>query len=177
MKIDRFEFVAGTSKDDMFIGLCLPAIIVLPTFATYLIIFYLGIATSFKNSHILIRLFAFVPALYLMYFLIKKLRKYISNKFVVYWDNLNIRICKNEKEIISGKALYCNIKVSNDKLVHIDIKTEQGSISFRARPKEYKTLTGKLSFNPFGTATESEMKSLLALGRKIQNTIEEQKNL
>ncbi len=172
---ENFEFVAGTPKDDMIMGLCFPISIMFPALATYLIIFYSGMYASFKNSPLLFRVFVFVPALCLTYFLIKKIRKNAANKFIVNLDNLNIRIRKNEKEVISGKILSCKIKASNDRLVHIDIKTGEGNISFRARPKEYKTVTGNTSFNPFGTVTISDMETVSALGRKIKNTVEEQK--
>ena len=172
--MNKFEFVAVTSKDDMLIGLCLPAIVMLPILTAYLLIFYLNLNTSFKDFPLLLRSLVFITLLYLMYFLINKLREYIANKFVVTLDNLYISILKNENEIMSGKLMSCKIKVSNDKLVHIDIKTEQDSISLRARPKEYKSITGNSSFNPFGTGTKSDMEDLLALGRKIQNAIEKQ---
>lgn len=126
---------------------------------------------SFKTLPLLFKFFVFIPALYLRYFLIKKVRKNAANKFIVTLDNLSIRIRKNEKEVMSGKILSCKIKVVNDKLVYLDIKTKEDSISFKARPKEYKTITGNTSLNPFGTGTISDMKTVLALGRQIKNTI------
>ena len=170
----KFEFVAGTSKDDIVMGLCLPVSIMLPALTTYLIIFYSERYASFRSAPLLFRAFVFVPALYLTYFLIKKARKNAANKFVVNLDELSIRIWKNEKEVVSGKILSCKIKASNDKLVHVDIGTEEDNISFRARPKEYRTITGNTSFNPFGTGTVSDMETVLALGVKIKNTIEKQ---
>ena len=106
-----------------------------------------------------------------MYFLIKNIQKNTTNNFVVYLDNLSIKILKNETEIMSGEIIYCKIKSSNDKLVHIDIKTEEDKITLIARPKVYTTITGNTSYNPFGTGTVSDMKTILTLGRKIQTNI------
>ena len=171
MMMNKFEFKAGTSRDDKILGLLLPTIIGLSTLTAYLIIFYLEKKITPKNSSLTLRYLVFIIALSLMYFLIKNIQKNTTNDFVVYLDNLSIKILKNETEIMSGEIIYCKIKSSNDKLVHIDITTEEDKITLIARPKVYTTITGNTSYNPCGTGTVSDMETLLTLGRTIQINI------
>lgn len=108
------------------------------------------------------------------YLIIKKIRKTVSKKIIVYIDKLNIRVVENEKEIMVGKILFCKIKSNHDKLVKVDIGIDNRKISFISRPKEYKTITGATSFNPFGISDISDMAQLLTLGREVQDLIEKQ---
>ena len=101
----KFEFVAGTSKDDIVMGLCLPVSIMLPALTTYLIIFYSEMYASFRSAPLLFRAFVFVPALYLTYFLIKKARKNAANKFVKLCKLLMAMSCFLDKTKILV-ALY-----------------------------------------------------------------------
>ena len=57
---------------------------------------------------------------------------------------------------MAGKILFCKIKLNHDKLVKVDIGIDNRKISFISRPKEYKTVTGTTSFNPFGIDDRSE---------------------
>ena len=116
----------------------------------------------------------FLPAFVISYLIIKKIRKSVAKKFIVYIDKLNIRILENEKEIIAGKISFCKIKSNHDKLLKVDIGIDNRKISFISRPKEYKTITGATSFNPFGISDISDMSRLLTLGREVQELIEKQ---
>ena len=109
MMMNKFEFKAGTSRDDKILGLLLPTIIGLSTLTAYLIIFYLEKKITPKNSSFTLRYLVFITALSLMYFLIKNIQKNTTNDFVVYLDNLSIKILKNETEIMSGEIIYCKI--------------------------------------------------------------------
>lgn len=60
--------------------------------------------------------------------------------------------------------------MAEDKFVMLDIVTEDEKISFRARPREYKTLTGNTSFHPFGTSDSDDMEQLTILGREIDGS-------
>ena len=168
----KFEFVAGTPKSDMIMGLCFPIGFMVPILLTYLLLFYSGMITY--KVHPLFKFLVFLPSLVISYLIIKKIRKSVSKKFIVYIDKLNIRVVENEKEIMAGKILFCKIKSNHDKLVKIDIGIDNRKISFISRPKEYKTITGATSFNPFGISDISDMSRLLTLGREVQELIEKQ---
>ena len=168
----KFEFVAGTPKSDMIMGLCFPIGFMVPILLTYLLLFYSGMITY--KVHPLFKFLVFLPSLVISYLIIKKIRKSVSKKFIVYIDKLNIRVVENEKEIMAGKILFCKIKSNHDKLVKVDIGIDNRKISFISRLKEYKTITGATSFNPFGISDISDMSRLLTLGREVQELIEKQ---
>ena len=168
----KFEFEAGTPKSDMIMGLCFPIGFMFPILLTYLLLFYSGMITY--KVHPLFKFLVFLPSLVISYLIIKKIRKTVSKKFIVYIDKINIRVVENEKEIMAGKILFCKIKSNHDKLLKVDIGIDNRKISFISRPKEYKTITGAPSFNPFGISDISDMSRLLTLGREVQELIETQ---
>ena len=168
----KFEFVAGTPKSDMIMGLCFPISFMFPILLTYLLLFYSGMITY--KIHPLFKFLVFLPAFVISYLIIKKIRKSVAKKFIVYIDKLNIRILENEKEIIAGKISFCKIKSNHDKLLKVDIGIDNRKISFLSRPQEYKIITGATSFNPFGISDISDMSRLLTLGREVHELIEKQ---
>ena len=168
----KFEFMAGTPKSDMIMGLCFPIGFMFPILLTYLLLFYSGMITY--KVHPLFKFLVFLPAFVISYLIIKKIRKSVAKKFIVYIDKLNIRILENEKEIIAGKISFCKIKSNHDKLLKVDIGIDNRKVSFISRPKEYKTITGATSFNPFGISDISDMSRLLTLGREVHELIEKQ---
>ena len=168
----KFEFAAGTPKSDMIMGLCFPIGFMFPILLTYLLLFYSGMITY--KVHPLFKFLVFLPAFIISYLIIKKIRKTVSKKFIVYIDKLNIRVLENEKEIMLGKISFYKIKSNHDKLVKVDIGIDNRKISFISRPKEYKTVTGTTSFNPFGISDISDMDQLLTLGREVKDLIEKQ---
>ena len=115
----KFEFVAGTPKSDMIMGLCFPIGFMFPILLTYLLLFYSGMITY--KIHPLFKFLVFLPSLVISYLIMKKIRKTVSKKFIVYVDKLNIRVVENEKEIMACKILFCKIKSNHDKLVKVDI--------------------------------------------------------
>ena len=156
-----YRFTSGTSKSDMIMGLGIPAAIVIPMLITYLILFYsgVGVFAEYKSLAFLVLL----PGLFITYLLIKKMLKSIKKDYVVKLDGVNIEVFENGREVVSGQVSYCEIKEAHDK------------ISFRARPKEYKAITGFTSFNPFGTSSLTDMDNLLALGMEIESVVEDRK--
>ena len=168
----KFEFMAGTPKSDMIMGLCFPIGLMFPILLTYLLLFYSGMITY--KAHPLFKFLVFFPAFVISYLIMKKIRKSVSKKFIVYIDKLNIRVLENKKEIMAGKISFCKIKSNHDKLVKVDIGIDNRKISFISRLKEYKTITGATSFNPFGISDISDMSRLLTLGREVQELIEKQ---
>ena len=168
-----YKFTAGTSKSDMIMGLGLPAAIVIPMLITYLILFYSGVGVF--SGYKLLAFLAVLPGLFVTYLLIKKMLKSIIKNYVVKLDGVNIEVFENGKEVVSGQVLYCEIKEAHDKLVRVDMYSDADKISFRARPKEYKAITGFTSFNPFGTSSLTDMDNLLALGMEIESVVEDRK--
>ena len=104
----KFEFVAGTPKSDMIMGLCFPIGFMFPILITYLLLFYSGMITY--KVHPLFKFLVFLPAFVISYLIMKKIRKSVAKKFIVYIDKINIRVVENEKEIMAGKILFCKIK-------------------------------------------------------------------
>ena len=168
-----YRFTSGTSKSDMTMGLGIPAAIVIPMLITYLILFYsgVGVFAEYKSLAFLVLL----PGLFITYLLIKKMLKSIKKDYVVKLDGVNIEVFENGREVVSGQVSYCEIKEAHDKLVRVDMYSDADKISFRARPKEYKAITGFTSFNPFGTSSLTDMDNLLALGMEIESVVEDRK--
>ena len=104
----KFEFMAGTPKSDMIMGLCFPISFMFPILLTYLLLFYSGMITY--KIHPLFKFLVFLPAFVISYLIMKKIRKSVAKKFIVYIDKINIRVVENEKEIMAGKILFCKIK-------------------------------------------------------------------
>ena len=100
----KFEFVAGTPKSEMIMGLCFPISFMFPILLTYLLLFYSGMITY--KIHPLFKFLVFLPAFVISYLIIKKIRKSVAKKFIVYIDKLNIRILENEKEIIAKNEKF-----------------------------------------------------------------------
>ena len=166
----KFEFVAGTPKSDMIMGLCFPIGFMFPILIAYLLLFYSGMITY--KVHPLFKVLVFLPAFIISYLIIKEIHKSASKKFIVYIDKLNIRVLENE--IMAGNISFCKIKSDHDKLVKVDIGIDNRKVSFISRPKEYKTITGATSFNPFGISDISDMAQLLTLGKEVKDLIEKQ---
>ena len=164
-----YQFKSGTSKSDLIMGLGLPAIVGMPALITYLLLFY----TRGKvfSEYRLSGLIAFLPGLFVTCFLMKRIRNHLVKDYVVELVGSNIKIWENGRRVVSGPILHCRMNAIHDKLIRIDISSDTGQISFRARPKEYRAVTGFSSFNPFGTSSSSDMETLLSLGMKIQSAL------
>lgn len=167
--MEKYELTAVTLKGDIAMGFIYPAIFMFPILAVRLALFYSGIDSHSKAYSIILISLTFT-VLYMSYLLMKEIRERLINKYVVELDKKNIRIWESGKEIMSGPVSSCKIKTKGNartSAVIVDIHTNTDKISLRARPKEYTTITGRTSFNPFGTGSSSDMNILLALGRKI----------
>ncbi len=167
----NYQFTSGTSRGDMIMGLVFPVGIIIPTSALYLILFYLRIWDFLKGNPFLLPVI-FLPGILLTYLILKKVRNKSYKKFVVCLDKLSIVVRENGNEVMRGKILFCDLKVRENKFVKLDIVTEKEKVSFRARPMEYKTVTGNTSFNPFGTSDAEDMGQLRALGREINRSLD-----
>lgn len=103
----------------------------------------------------------------------EKTTRTLFKKYVVELDGNNIRIWGNDKEIMSGTVIFCEIDYNKqkvgDKALRVDIYTHTDKIKFRARSKHVRTIEGEYTWNPLGTGEVSDIESLLALGRKLKD--------
>ena len=124
----------------------------------------------------------FLYAIVLVFFgisflLIKKIQGSLVKNFVVELSGRNIKIWCNGKEILSGEVVFCKIKNNEHKIgaraLRVDIYTKGDQIKFRVRSKEYEKLSSS-TWNPLGTSEPSDVETLLSLGQKIKNAMEEE---
>lgn len=168
-----YRFKAVTAHGDRIIGLCFPAALVLPILATVLVLHYSGLLGLLKMYRMYwVCWLLFLPGLYMSYLLAGKIRKSVTKDFFIQLDKLDISIRANGNEVMHDEVLSCEIKAAHDKLARVDIYTETDEISFRARPYQYKTITGHLSFNIFGTSSLSDMEKLLEMGEAVMRNME-----
>lgn len=177
--MEKYEFTATTAKSDIIIGLISPMIIMFPILGIQLAFFYLiRLNDFFKSYPVFLYLLVFV-SLGGSVILVKKIQKNLVKNYVAELYGKNIRIWGNGEEVISGVVSFCKINHKKHKMgaraLSVDIYTDTDKIKFRVRAKEYKKITVSSACNPLGTSELSDIKTLLSLGRKIKNTLEEQK--
>lgn len=166
----KYEFTATTKNGDMIIGLSYSVVFGFIILLVQLGFFYSGLGKVLRKYPPLLILLVFL-VLCVGNFLVKKIQKGVIKHYVVEFDEINIKIKENGKEIMFGEVSFCKVIVKDNKStssINIDIHTYDDKISFRARTKKYITITGKSSFNPFGTSDISDIKILLDLGNKIK---------
>lgn len=173
--MEKYEFTATTAKSDIIIGLISPMIIMFPILGIQLAFFYLRLNDFFKSYSVFLYLLVFV-FLSGSVILVKKIQKNLVKNYVAELYGKNIRIWGNGEEVISGVVSFCKINHKEHKMgaraLSVDIYTDTDKIKFRVRTKEY---TVSSACNPLGTSELSDIETLLSLGRKIKNTLEEQK--
>lgn len=174
--MERYEFTATTAKSDIIIGILFPMFLMLPVLGIQLAIFYLKLNDFFKSQPLF--LYTIVLVFFCISFLlIKKIQGSLVKNFVVELSGRNIRIWCNGKEIVSGEVISCRIKNKEPKLgaraLNVDIDTKGDNIKFRVRSKEYENLSSS-TWNPLGTSKPSDVETLLSLGKKIKNAMEEE---
>jgi len=174
--MERYEFTATTAKSDIIIGILFPMFLMLPVLGIQLAIFYLKLNDFFKSQPLF--LYTIVLVFFgISFLLIKKIQGSLVKNFVVELSGRNIRIWCDGKEIVSGEVIFCRIKNKEPKLgaraLNVDIDTKGDNIKFRVRSKEYENLSSS-TWNPLGTSKPSDVETLLSLGKKIKNAMEEE---
>lgn len=176
--MERYEFRVTTAKADIIIGLAFPMIIMFPILWLQLALFYLR-PNSFLKAH---PIFLYLLVLGLIgggFVLIKRIQKSLVRRYTAELCGRSIRICIENRELISGTVSHCNMinkePAAGPRAVSLDIYTDTGKIKFRARAKEYKKITVSFAVNPLGTSEESDIEALLSLGRKIEKVVVEQR--
>ena len=174
--MDRYEFTATTAKSDILIGLFFSMLLMFPILGIQLGIFYLKLNDFLQSQPIflyLIVMLVFGTSL----LLIKKLQKSLVKNYIVELSGRNMKIWCNGKEVVSGEVVFCKIKNKEPKLgaraLNVDIDTKGDNIKFRVRSKEYENLSSS-TWNPLGTSKPSDVETLLSLGKKIKNAMEEE---
>ena len=160
--MERYEFTATTAKSDIIIGILFPMFLMLPVLGIQLAIFYLKLNDFFKSQPLF--LYTIVLVFFgISFLLIKKIQGSLVKNFVV--------------ELSGREVIFCRIKNKEPKLgaraLNVDIGTKGDNIKFRVRSKEYENLSSS-TWNPLGTSKPSDVETLLSLGKKIKNAMEEE---
>ena len=157
--MERYEFVATTTNKEKVINVIIPVAMVGLLVGLVLVSYYFELDNYIK-PYSLFKSLVIVLIIGGCFLLARKLQELFSKKYVVELDGNNIRIWGNDKEIMSGTVIFCEI---------VDIYTHTDKIKFRARSKRVRTIEGEYTWNPLGTGEVSDIESLLALGRKLKD--------
>lgn len=173
--MERYTFSAATAKSDVYVGLLFPALIMLPILAIQLILFYLNLGDVTRSHPDLFILIIFACVNYSFY-IAKKFQSRFVKDYTVILDGSEVTILCDDIEILSGTVVSCNFKSSGSKFfskaASLDISTDIGEIKLRARARGGESLLSP-NWNPFATGSISDVDTLLSLGRRIENMLED----
>ncbi len=169
--MEKYEFTATISKSDIIIGLASPALFMLPILGIKLAIFYLGAKDFIKENQV--SLFIIVATCLAGAFaLIKKIQQSLTKDYTVEIYSDSIRVWQGSEELLSGEIIDCKASIKMDEMnaksVNLDIYTDSGNVKFRARAKEFRTITGVKTSNPLGTSEMRDMDEIYSLAQKIR---------
>jgi len=172
--MERYEFVATTTNKEKMINVIIPVAMVGLLVGLVLVSYYFKLDNYIK-PYSLFKSLTIVLILGGCFLLARKLQELFSKKYVVELDGNNIRIWGNDKEIMSGTVIFCEIDYNKqkvgDKALQVDIYTHTDKIKFRARSKQFRTIEGEYTWNPLGTGEVSDIETLLSLGRKLKEVV------
>ena len=172
--MERYEFVATTTNKEKMINIIFPVVMVGLLVGLALVSYYFELDNYIK-PYSLFKSLTIVLILGTCFLLARKLQELLSKKYVVELDGNNIRIWGNDKEIMSGTVIFCEIDYNKqkvgDKALRVDIYTHTDKIKFRARSKQFRTIEGEYTWNPLGTGEVSDIETLLSLGRKLKEVV------
>ena len=170
--MERYEFVATTTNKEKMINVIIPVVMVGLLVGLALVSYYFELDNYIK-PYSLFKSLTIVLILGGCFLLARKLQELLSKRYVVELDGNNIRIWGNDKEIMSGTVIFCEIDYNKlkvgDNALRVDIYTHTDKIKFRARCRQIRTIEGQYTWNSLGTGEESDIESLLALGRKLKD--------
>ena len=170
--MERYEFVATTTNKEKMITVVFSVVMVFFLVGLALVSYYFELDNYIK-PYSLFKSLTIVLILGGCFLLARKLQELFSKKYVVELDVNNIRIWCNDKEIMSGTVIFCEIDYNKlkvgDKALQVDIYTHTDKIKFRARSKQVRTIEGEYTWNPLGTGEVSDIETLLSLGRKLKD--------
>ena len=171
--MERYTFSAATAKSDVYVGLLFPALIMLPILAIQLILFYLKLSDVTRSHPVIFILIIFVCVNYSFY-IAKKFQSRFVKDYTFILDVSEVTILCDDMEILSGTVVSCNFKGSKffSKAASLDIFTDNEDIKLRTRAREGESLLSP-NWNPFATGSISDVDTLLSLGRRIENMLED----
>lgn len=174
--VERYEFMATTETSDRIVGLIFPVMLMLPLLGLQLASFYFNL-NHFFTSHRIVLYLIILVFFSGSFLLIKRIQESFIKAYVVELSEKEIRIWCDGDEILFDILSFSKLKYKENKLgvnaLSLDIYTETDEVKFRARNKVYQKLTGAFTSNPLGTSEESDIETLLILGKKIEKATEE----
>ena len=171
----RYEFTAITSKNDAMMGLSLVAVFGFSMLLFQLGLFYSGLDKTLKSHPVLLLLFIFL-LLAVANVLFQKIKEKLVKHYSVELEETKIKIFENGNEMVQGQISGCDTKDNSSmsvKSLRADFYVDDSKISFRVRPKTYKTIQGSTSGNLFGTGSLSDIEELASLCKDIKSVVGE----
>ena len=175
ISMKRYEFTAITSKNDAMMGLSLVAVFGFSMLLFQLGLFYSGLDKTLKSHPVLLLLFIFL-LLAVANVLFQKIKEKLVKHYSVELEETKIKIFENGNEMVQGQISGCDTKDNSSmsvKSLRADFYVDDSKISFRVRPKTYKTIQGSTSGNLFGTGSLSDIEELASLCKDIKSVVGE----
>lgn len=175
ISMKRYEFKAITSKNDVMMGLSLVAVFGFSILLIQLGLFYSGLDKTLKSHPVLLLLFIFL-LLAVANVLFQKIKEKLVKHYSVELEETKIKIFENGNEMVQGQISGCYTKDNSSmsvKSLRADFYVDDSKISFRVRPKTYKTIQGSTSGNLFGTGSLSDIEELAPLCKDIKSVVGE----
>lgn len=150
-----YRFKAGTSKDEIIMGLIFPLTFMLPIL---LILLILEFAFPGENiTHLvtinsLVEFFLLAPSFVFSFFLIKMIKKKLGHNFVVHIVNEEVVIYIDGDKKLLGNFEKAVVKEKRQ-MLRLDICGENGKFTF----------VGRNCHNPFGFCKEHDLLELRKL--------------
>ncbi len=175
MSMKRYEFKAITSKNDVIMGLSCVTVFGFSMLLFQLGLFYSGLDKTLKSHPVLLLLFIFL-LLAVANVLFQKIKEKLVKHYSVELEETKIKIFENGNEMVQGQISGCDTKDNSSmsvKSLRADFYVDDSKISFRVRPKTYKTIQGSTSGNLFGTGSLSDIEELVSLCEEIKGVVGE----
>lgn len=171
ISMKRYGFKAITSKNDVIMGLSCVTLFGFSMLLFQLGLFYSGLDKTLKSHPVLLLLFIFL-LLAVANVLFQKIKEKLVKHYSVELEETKI----NGNEMVQGQISGCYTKDNSSMLVkslRADFYVDDSKISFRVRPKTYKTIQGSTSGNLFGTGSLSDIEELASLCKDIKSVVGE----
>ena len=175
ISMKRYEFIAITSKNDVIMGLSCVTVFGFSMLLFQLGLFYSGLDKTLKSHPVLLLLFIFL-LLAVANVLFQIIKEKLVKHYSVELEETKIKIFENGNEMVRGQISGCYTKDNSSmsvKSLRADFYVDDSKISFRVRPKTYKTIQGSTSGNLFGTGSLSDIEELASLCKDIKGVVGE----
>ena len=128
------------------------------------------------KSHPVLLLLSIFLLLAVANVLFQKIKEKLVKHYSVELEETKIKIFENGNEMVQGQISGCDTKDHSSmsvKSLRADFYVDDSKISFRVRPKTYKTIQGSTSGNLFGTGSLSDIEELVSLCEEIKGVVGE----